>query len=60
MLMEKGADTAVYTLRVHVADGEDHLGNLFLSIGKVGASVGDIHSVGQRVERCALETGANR
>jgi len=49
MLMEKGTDKAVYTLRVHVDDGEDHLGNLFLAIGQVGASVGDIHRVGQNL-----------
>ena len=49
MLMEKGTDKAVYTLRVHVDDGEEHLGNLFLAIGQMGASVGDIHRVGQNM-----------
>lgn len=46
MLIEKGTDKAVYTLRVHVDDGQDPMGNLFLTIGKAGAGVGDIHRVG--------------
>jgi malate dehydrogenase (oxaloacetate-decarboxylating) len=46
MLIEKGTDKAVYTLRVLTNDEPELLGKLFLTIGNLGAGVGDIARVG--------------
>ncbi len=46
MLIEKGTDKSVYTLRVVVEDEPDYLGKVFMAIGESGATVGDITRVG--------------
>ena len=46
MLMEKGTDKAVYTLRVLIEDNPEFLGKVFMTIGAADATVGDITRVG--------------
>jgi malate dehydrogenase (oxaloacetate-decarboxylating) len=46
MLIEKGTDKAVYTLRLIVDDGKGSLGRVFVTIDEAGAGVGDITRVG--------------
>lgn len=46
MLIEKGTDKAVYTVRVSLDDDPGALGKLFLTIGGAGGSIGDITRVG--------------
>ena len=50
MLMEKGTDKAVYTLRVLIEDNPEYLGNVFMTIGEAEASVGDITRVGMGID----------
>ena len=49
MLMEKGTDKAVYTVRVQVNDDRGYLGKVFVTIDEAGASVGDITRVGSGI-----------
>ena len=46
MLIEKGTDKAVYTLRVQVDDARGNLGKVFMTIDEAGAGVGDITRAG--------------
>jgi len=46
MLLEKGTDKAVYSIRVQVNDDKGYLGKVFMTIDQTGASVGDITRVG--------------
>jgi len=46
MLIEKGTDKAVYTLRVIVEDEGGALGQVFTTIEETGAGIGDITRVG--------------
>ena len=46
MLIEKGTDKTVFTIRVQVEYQPSYFGKLFMAIGEGGASVGDIRRVG--------------
>jgi malate dehydrogenase (oxaloacetate-decarboxylating) len=55
MLIEKGTDKAVYTVRVLMNDEPAVLGRLFLAIAGAGGSVGDIARVGNGVNQTARD-----